>query len=135
MITPTKQANWGVRWVSWWLTLVLAAGIIYIGLRFMISPETGAEGFGLPFVHADDVVYGRVKGIRDVISGLVAVPLLWMRLRKATAWVLTILILVPAADFLIVLAANGWQDGSHLAIHGATVLVMAITIILLFRGR
>lgn len=101
----------------------------------MIAPDAGAEGYGIPFYNAEDAVYGKVKGIRDIVSGLVAIPLLLMRNRRATAWVFTTIILVPAADFLIVLSTNSWQDHSHLLIHGCTVLVMIVTSILLFKGR
>lgn len=135
MTTFTNRKPWGPRSVSWWLTLMLAAGIFYIGLRFMISPEKGAEGFGIPFQNGEDAVYGKIKGIRDMISGLVALPLLWLRMRRAMAWVFTTIILVPAADFMIVLCTNGWQDTSHLLVHGCTVLVMILTSVLLFRGQ
>lgn len=134
MTTLIKKANWGPRSISWWLALLLAGGIVYIGLRFMIAPAVGAEGFGIPFHNSEDAVYGKIKGIRDIVSGLVAIPLLWMRMRKAAAWVFTTIILVPATDFLIVLGANGWQDISHLLVHGCTVLVMVITSALLFKG-
>ncbi|HEY9560021.1 MAG TPA: hypothetical protein VIR29_04425 [Anseongella sp.] len=57
MPTFTLKADWGPRSISWWLVLILATGIIYIGLRFMISPDAEGEGFGIPFQNAEDAVY------------------------------------------------------------------------------
>ena len=128
------HASWGTRSTSWWITLLLALGIIFIGVRFIIVPETGADGFGISFVNSKDDVYGKIKGIRDIFSGLVLLPFLWMRMRTATAWVFTMGIIVPVTDGLNILATNGIQDVSHLLIHWGTAVVMIITSVLLFRA-
>lgn len=135
MKTQIDFMPWGVRSVSWWLTLLLALGIIFIGARFIIVPSVGAEGFGIPFSNANDAVYGKIKGIRDIFSGLVLLPLLWMHMRKAAAWVFTTTIVVPATDCFIVLNTNGIHDAAHLLIHGGTAVVMLIVSILLFRRQ
>lgn len=134
MKTQINQIPWGIRSVSYWSTLVLALGIIYIGVRFILQPQVGATGFGIPFTNNSDAVYGKIKGIRDTFSGLVLLPLLWMRMRKATAWVFTVTIVVPTFDFLIILLYNGIHDVAHLLIHGCTAVIMIITSFLLFRG-
>ncbi|RYZ25643.1 MAG: DUF4267 domain-containing protein [Sphingobacteriales bacterium] len=125
---------WGIRSVSFWSVLILALGIIYIGVRFITHPETGAQGYGIAFQNAGDIAYGKIKGIRDIVSGLVLLPLLWMRMRKAVAWVFSIATLVPVCDFLIILHYNGSHDIAHLLVHGLTAAVMVITSILLFYG-
>ena len=127
--------SWGTRSLSWWITVLLALGIIFVGIRFIIVPETGADGFGISFVNPKDDVYGKIKGIRDIFSGLVLLPLLWMRMRTATAWVFTAAIIVPVTDGMIILATNGIQDIAHLSIHWGTALVMIATSVMLFRGR
>ncbi|MEO6685318.1 MAG: DUF4267 domain-containing protein [Dyadobacter sp.] len=134
MKTKIDQNPWGTKSVSFWSVLILAFGIIYIGIRFIIHPQVGALGYGIPFEHNSDAVYGKIKGIRDVFSGVVLLPLLWMRMRKAVAWVFTVTIVVPAFDFLIILLHNGTGDISHLLIHGITAAIMAITSTLLFYG-
>jgi hypothetical protein len=134
MKTQTDRNSWGAKSVSFWIVLILALGIIFIGIRFIAQPEVGALGYGIPFTNADDSVYGRIKGIRDIFSGLVLLPLLWMRMRKAVAFVFSISIVVPAFDFLVILFYNGIGDISHLLIHGVTALVMVVTSILLFDG-
>jgi len=134
MKTTHETQQWGIRSVSFWMTLLIALGIIFVGARFIISPNAGATGFGIPFISNDDLPFGRIKGIRDIFSGVVLLPLLMLRMRRATAWVFTSAMIVPATDFLIVLSTNGSSDISHLLIHGLTVAYMAITSFLLFKS-
>lgn len=123
-------ANWGWQSASFWMTLLLAAGIIFIGARFIIHPSAGAEGFGIPLT---DPAYSRIKGIRDIFSGLVLLPFLFLKMRRAAAFALTAAIIIPATDFCIVFMTNGAKDTQHLLIHGLTVVYMLATSILLFR--
>ena len=134
MKTQINQNYWGIKSVSFWSVLILALGIIFIGVRFIVQPEVGALGYGIPFQNTHDEAYGKIKGIRDTFSGVVLLPLLWMRMRKAVAWVFTISIVVPSCDFLIILSYNGSKDIAHLLIHGITATVMVLTSILLFYG-
>lgn len=129
------HSSWGTRSLSWWIPLLLALGIIFVGVRFIIAPQVGADGFGISFVNSRDDVYGKIKGIRDIFSGLMLLPLLWMRMRTATALVFTTTIIVPVTDGLIILATNGIQDVPHLLIHWGTALVMIATSVMLFRGQ
>lgn len=128
-----KQQHWGMRSVSYWITLILALGIIFIGVRFILQPQAGAIGYGISFMDEHDTVYGKIKGIRDIFSGIVLLPLLVMRMRKATAWVFTTAIVVPVVDFLIILSINGTGDLEHLLVHGITALIMIVNSFLLFR--
>ncbi len=127
-----EQPQWGMHSASYWITLLLALGIILIGLRFILQPQVGAIGYGIAFSNDHDAVYGRVKGIRDIFSGIVLLPFLIMGMRKATAWVFTAATVVPLADFLIIAITNGTADLEHLLVHGITALVMIINSFLLF---
>src|SRR5262245_7251458 len=127
MKTTIEIHPWGIRSVSFWMVMLIALGIIFIGARFIIDPNLGAVGFGIPFSHRGDVPFGRVKGIRDIFSGLVLLPLLIQRMRRATAWVFTAAIIIPATDCLIILNTNGPADIGHMLIHGLTAVYMAIT--------
>jgi hypothetical protein len=135
MKTTNEITPWGPRSASYWMTMLIAAGIIFVGVRFIINPAGGAAGYGIPFTNVKDLPYGRIKGIRDIFSGLVLLPLLFMRMRFATACVFTAAVIVPATDCLIVLATNGPGDIQHLLIHGLTAVYMAITSFLLFRNK
>lgn len=134
MKTRQETQQWGTRSASFWMTLLIAIGIIFIGARFIINPHAGAEGYGIPFTSNNDLAFGRIKGIRDIFSGLVLLPLLMLRMRTAAAWVFSFAMIVPATDFLIVLSTNGPADISHLLIHGMTVIFMAVTSFLLFKS-
>ena len=133
METQQIKKTWGFQSVSFWMTFLVAAGIIFIGARFIISPLTGAEGFGIPISDVKDLPFGRIKGIRDIFSGLVLLPFLFLRMRQATAIALTAAIIVPVTDFCIVLMTNGSTDLQHLLIHSLTAVYMIVTSILLFR--
>ena len=127
-----EQPQWGMHSTAYWITLLLALGIIFIGIRFILQPQVGALGYGIPFRDAGDAAYGQVKGIRDIFSGIVLLPLLIMRMRKATAWVFAAATAVPLGDFLIIAATNGSGDLEHLLVHGLTALIMVINCFLLF---
>lgn len=131
MKTQEIKNSWGFRSVSFWMTFLVAVGIIFIGLRFIVDPLAGATGFGIPL---KELSYGRIKGIRDIFSGLVLLPFLFLKMRIPTALALTTAIIVPATDFSIVLLTNGTGDLQHLLIHGLTVVYMVITSILLFKA-
>ena len=132
METQIEQSHWGIRSVSYWVTLLIALGIIFIGARFLLQPQVGAVGYGISFNDEHDAVYGKIKGIRDIFSGIVLLPLLFMRMRKATAWVFSAATIIPMADFFIVLAINGAGGLEHLLIHGVTALVMIVNSFFLF---
>ena len=127
------KKNRDFRTVSFWMTLLVAAGIIFIGSRFIIHPAAGADGYGIPFSGAQDLPYGRIKGIRDIFSGVILLLFLFLKMRKAAALALTAAIIIPVTDFLIVLTTNGPGDIQHLLIHGMTVIYMIATSVLLFR--
>jgi hypothetical protein len=133
MKTQEIKKTWGFQSVSFWMTLAVAIGIIFIGGRFIVDPVSGADGFGIPISSADDLPYGRIKGIRDIFSGIVLLPFLFFKMRKAAAFALTAATIVPATDFGIVLMTNGATDLQHLLIHGLTVVYMVITAMLLFK--
>jgi hypothetical protein len=134
MKTQDIKKNWGIRSVSFWMTLLVAVGIIFIGGRFIVNPLVGADGYGIPISSAGDLPYGRIKGIRDIFSGIVLLPFLFLRMPRAAAFALSAAIIVPATDFCIILLTNGPKDLQHLLIHGLTAVYMVVTSVLLFKG-
>ncbi len=97
----TKSSNvWGPRSVSYWLTALAALGIIFLGLRFMLAPTAGAEGFGIPLAPTKEAMaYGRIKGIRDLFSGLVVLLFLLPRRPQATAFAFGAAIIFPVLSY------------------------------------
>jgi len=135
MKTTNEITIWGTRSVSFWMTMLIAMGIIFVGARFILNPVGAAADFGIPISSASDIAFGRIKGIRDIFSGLVLLPLLYLRMHRATAWAFTAAIIIPATDCLIVLTTNGPSDVPHLLIHGLTAVYMVIASFLLFRVK
>ncbi len=133
MKTTHETQQWGIRSVSFWMILPIALGIIFVGAGFIVSPSSNAAGFGIPLTNSGDLPYGRIKGIRDIFSGIALLLLLFFKMRKAAALVFTAAIIIPATDCLIILATNGPSDIQHLLIHGLTALYMIVTSFLLFK--
>ncbi|HEY4111225.1 DUF4267 domain-containing protein [Puia sp.] len=134
MKTQNERLVWSVGSLSWWLVLLVALGIIFVGVRFILVPAAGAEGFGIGFSNVFDGDYGRIKGIRDIFSGLVLLPFLAMRMRRVAAWVFSSAIIIPLTDGMLVIGRNGWGDIAHWSIHWGTALYMIVVSVLLFRG-
>ena len=134
MKAKNEIAYWGVRSASYWMTLLVALGIIFIGFRFIVIPQAGAAAFGIPISSTTDLAFGSIKGIRDIFSGLVLLPLLFLRMKKATAYVFSAAIIIPATDCLLVFLYNG-LDIPHMLIHGLTAVYMIITSFLLFSEK
>lgn len=133
----TQPINfWGPRSASYWLTAIIAVGIIILGIRFMLAPNAGAEGFGIPLARTEEAMaYGWIKGIRDIFSGIVVLAFLIQRQPRATAFAFGAAVIIPVSDCLTVLAVNGAQDVTHLLIHGLTSVYMIITTIFLFKAK
>lgn len=109
--------------------------IIYIGLSYLLAPQTSASGFGLPsWPQHEGTAFLAVKGVRDTASGLVILALLLTGQRKALGWAMLALTFVPTGDMLIVLSHHG-SAGTAYGIHGLTAAAVALTAVLLLRER
>lgn len=116
----------------YWLTLAVAVGIILIGVRFLFAPDTAARGFGIPLSDPRNVAFLFAKGVRDIVSGLVFLGLLWNGERRIIGVLLLIATLIPVSDGAIVLSFVGWSP--VLAIHWGTALYMLLLSFALVRG-
>lgn len=131
MKTKTNH-SWGPRSASYWLTAVAAAGIIFLGFRFILSPQAGAEGFGIPLANTREALaYGWIKGIRDIFSGIIVLLFLLRRQPRATAFAFGAAIIIPVSDCITILSVNGLKDVTHVLIHGITAVYMIVTTFLL----
>lgn len=92
------------RTLSRSLSLLIGLGMIFIGLRFLLAPRAGAEGFGVFLPPADaQYAFHYAKGIRDVFSGLLLVVFAGLGYDRPLAWVLLLGALIPCVDLRIVL--------------------------------
>lgn len=116
-------------------SLIGAAFILYIGISYLITPETIATGFGLPeWPSGDAVAFMNLKGVRDTVSGLIILVLLATKQRYALGIVTLVIALVPIGDMLTVLSWHG-STATALLVHGLTAVFVVITGILLIRER
>ncbi|QDK81869.1 DUF4267 domain-containing protein [Spirosoma sp. KCTC 42546] len=133
MKTEHVPAPWGWRSASYWMTLSIALAILLIGLRFMLAPQLSMDDFGIGPLTDSALTYGRIKGIRDIFSGLALLALGLTRMKKATAYVFTAAIIIPFTDCLLIYQQNG-VDLPRLLVHGGTAVYMVIASFLLFRN-
>ena len=117
------------------LALLLALAIIAIGAWYVASPKTAMRGFGLPLPDGGAAVvwWLRLKGVRDVASGLTVLTLMAWGGPRMVGIVLLAEATIPVGDMLLVLAAKG-SARSALGIHGCTALLMILGAIPLATG-
>ncbi|BBX03011.1 hypothetical protein BST36_04635 [Mycolicibacterium moriokaense] len=122
--------------VGYTLAGLIAAAIIFIGARFIVAPRVAAAGYGVqPDVGQPSVgAYMRVKGIRDIASGLIVIILIAAGATHLLGWVILAATLIPIADAAIVLGSGGAKSIAW-GVHGATAVVMLISAALLLYSQ
>ena len=112
--------------IGFYLSGVIAVGIIFIGCRFLLTPATAAAAYGVPAgAELHSRAYLSAKGIRDIASGLFVAMLIAYGSAHALGWFMLIATLIPIADAVIVLH----QGGSRIiafGVHGGTAVAMLI---------
>ena len=117
------------------LAALLGVGIILVGGRFLLDPTGAAAGFGVPSrPHGQAAAYLQIKGVRDIVSGLVPLALLVAGQRRALGWAMLFETLTPISDMIIVLT-HGGPAVVAFGVHGATAAVVLMTAALLLRER
>ncbi|MDH6194111.1 hypothetical protein M2272_000732 [Mycobacterium frederiksbergense] len=118
--------------IGYTLTGLIAAGIIFIGARFLVAPRVAAAGYGvLPDLDQSSVrAYLSVKGVRDIASGVFVIILMVAGATHLVGWVMLAATIIPLADATIVLR-NGGPKSIAWGVHGVTAVVMLITSALL----
>ena len=114
--------------IGYTLAGLIAAGIIFIGARFIVAPRAAAAGYG---VQADldqrsARAYLSVKGVRDIASGLIVVVVMAAGATHLLGWVILAATIIPLADTAIVLG-NGGPKSIAWGVHGLTAAVMLVT--------
>jgi hypothetical protein len=111
---------------------LIAAGIIFIGARFLVAPRAAAAGYGVQPDPAQPSAgaYLSVKGVRDIASGLFVVILWVAGATHLLGWVILAATIIPLADAAIVLG-NGGSRAIAWGVHGLTAAVMLATAALL----
>src|SRR3954451_20759210 len=101
--------------------LIACAGIIVLGIRFMLQPRQATRDFG---VAADNLrALTEIKGARDITSGVVLLVVLASAGCVTFGWALVAAAITPTADALIVLT-NGGKLSKALSVHGLTAALL-----------
>ena len=116
------------------LASLMAVAIIIIGSFYILSPERIMGGFGLrlPASDADTRAWLRLKGIRDIASGLVVLTLMLTTDSRTTGIALLALSLVALGDMSNVLWSGG-SKSTAFSVHGITGAVMIVVGLFLIR--
>jgi hypothetical protein len=110
--------------------LLLALAIIAIGTSYIASPTTTMRGFGLPLPEDGPNVawWLRLKGVRDIVAGLLVLAFMVWGVEREVGIVLLIEAMIPAGDMLLILAAKG-STKSAFGVHGLTAVIMVLVAI------
>jgi hypothetical protein len=117
------------------LAAFMAVAIIVIGCFYLISPERMTGSFGLkpPASDTDTRAWLRLKGIRDVVSGLVVLTMMLTTDTRSVGIALLVEAIVPLGDMSIVLRSGGSKSKAF-SIHGVTCAVMLVVGLLLIHA-
>ena len=114
---------------------LIAVGIIVIGCFYLLSPERISGTFGLkpPTSDADTRAWLRLKGIRDVASGLAVLTLMLTTDSRTVGLVLLVFAIIPFGDMSNILVSGG-RKATAFSIHGVTCAVMLVVGLLLIHA-
>jgi len=117
------------------LAALIAVAIIVIGCFYLASPERVSGSFGLkpPASDADTRAWLRLKGIRDVASGLVVLTMMLTEGTRSVGIVLLVLAIIPFGDMSNILGSGG-SKSTAFAVHGVTCAVMLVVGLLLIHA-
>jgi hypothetical protein len=118
--------------IGYVLAGLISVAIIFIGARFIVAPRVGAAGYGVqPDLSQPSArAYLRVKGVRDIASGLFLTILMVAGATHLLGWVILAATIVPLGDAAIVLSNDGPKSIAW-GVHGLTAAVMLVTCALL----
>ena len=114
------------------VTALIAVGIMVIGCFYLASPQRVLGSFGLkpPASDADTLAWLRLKGIRDVASGLALLTLMLATDSRTVGIVLLVFAIIPFGDMSNILVSGG-RKATAFSVHGVTCAVMLLVGLLL----
>lgn len=116
------------------IATVAGAGIFVVGALYLLMPRRMAGNFGLPVVPQEDATeWLRLKGIRDLATGIVAGVLILSAAPQVLGAAMAAFAVIPIGDATTIVRAGG-SRAAALGIHGATAIVMLAGSVLLLQG-
>src|SRR5437870_13148176 len=99
--------------VLFWCTLVVPAGIIALGINFILNPVGASTGYGIPIHDPAAFPFMWITGIRDIFAGLVILPFLWRGDRRTNRNTLRYFNFRPVLRWFCH-SATSWLCAAHL---------------------
>ncbi|QWA11268.1 DUF4267 domain-containing protein [Sodalis ligni] len=124
-----------MHWLVMGMALLLALAIIAIGTQYVLKPMTATRSFGLPLPESGANIpwWLRLKGVRDIASGVLVLAFMAWGAPQGIGIILLVEAIVPVGDMLLILAAKG-SAKSAFSIHAPTAVLMILTAIPLLMG-
>ena len=121
--------------LAYGVAMLAALAIIGIGVGYLARPEMMAPSFGLPLPEGGPKTawWLRLKGTRDVVSGVLVLAFMAAGEGRSLGLVVLIAALIPLGDMATILAAKG-RTMTALSVHGLTAALMILAAIPLLRG-
>ncbi|RFB78277.1 DUF4267 domain-containing protein [Methylovirgula sp. 4M-Z18] len=125
-----------MHWLAPGAALLLAIAIIAIGTLYIVSPTSATRSFGLPLPgNSTEIAWWlRLKGVRDIASGLTVLAFMAWGAPFGVGLILFVEAIIPVGDMLLILAAKG-STKSAFGMHGLTAVLMILTAIPLMIGE
>ena len=117
------------------LAALVSVGIIIIGAFYIAAPQRISTGFGLkpPASDPNTQAWLRLKGIRDIASGLAVLTLMLAADHRTVGLIVLVFALIPFGDMSNILASGG-HKATAFSVHGVTCAVMLVIGILLLHA-
>jgi hypothetical protein len=117
------------------LAVIMAAAVMVIGGFYLLSPQRISASFGLqpPAPDAGTRAWLRLKGIRDLASGLVVLAMTLTAQSRLVGIALLVFAIVPFGDMSIILGSGG-RKAAAFSVHGVTCAAMLVVGLLLIRA-
>jgi hypothetical protein len=117
------------------LAALIAVGIIVIGCFYLVSPDRISGSFGLkqPASDADTRAWLRLKGVRDVASGLAVLTMMLTTDARTVGIVLLVFAIIPFGDMSNILMSGG-RKVTAFSVHGVTCAVMLVVGVMLIQA-
>jgi len=124
-----------MHWLSTGIALLVAIGIIAIGILYLSNPRAATKSFGLPLPEEGVNIawWLHLKGGRDVVSGLVVLASMAWSTPQTVGIILLIEAMIPASDMSLILAAKGSTKRAF-GMHGLTAALMILAAFPLITG-
>ena len=102
-------------------------GTIVIGCFYLLSPDRISGSFGLkpPASDADTRAWLRLKGVRDVASGMAVLTMMLTTDTRTVGIVLLVFAIIPFGDMSNILMSGG-RKTTAFSVHGVTCAVMLV---------